>query len=222
MTALTHHEADHADTAPATAADSHPDGHSDSHQDDHDVLDLVTAIERERRAVPDLSVAALRGVLNGIITGEGPTAAGRVHFSRTLDPADAALCARILAGAGGAAGTPVTRREADLLFEIDAASAERTDDGRFADLFVKAVAHCALSQAGHRVPPRQVALARNVTLSSWASRSTGLNRTALAWIAEEVNHGRRSPSTLADLSRFLSTVGAAMRFSAAPATLDLS
>lgn len=222
----THHETAAAVASPAQPGDSDadglPDDQPDDGVDDHGVLDLVTAIERERRAVPDLSVAALRRVLTGVITGEGPTTTGRIHFSRTLDPADAALCARILAGAGGAAGMPVTRREADLLFEIDAASAERTDGGRFADLFVKAVAHCALSQAGHRVPPRRVALDRNVTLSSWASRSTGLNRPVLAWIAEGVNHGRRSPATLADLSRFLSTVGATVRFMPASATLDLS
>jgi len=210
-----HEEAGQADTSAASPAAAAGD-----HWEDHDVLELVTAIEREPRAAPDLSVAALRGVLNGIITGEGPTAAGRVHFSRTLDPADAALCARILASAGGAAGVPVTRREADLLFEIDAVSAERTDGGRFADLFVKAVAHCALSQAGHPVPPRQQALARHVALSSWANRSTGVNGAVLAWIAARVNHRRRPPATLADLAGFLSTVGAAAPFT--PALPDLS
>src|SRR5262250_784020 len=97
---------------------------------------LVAAIEHSKIAVADLSVAALHDVLTGVITGEGPTTAGRMHFSRTLDPADAALCARIIVGAGGAAGLPVTRPEAEMLFDIDAAAAERTDNGRFGDLFV--------------------------------------------------------------------------------------
>lgn len=174
--------------------------------------DLMVAIEHANTAVADLSVAALQDVLNGIITGEGPTAAGRVHFSRTLDFADAALCARILAGAGGAAGLPVTRYEADVLFDIDAAAAERTDDGRFTDLFVKSIAHCALADAGHKVPPRRVALARATELSSWANRSTGVNGEILAWIASRVNNKRRLNSTLSGLSAFLSGVGARLSF----------
>ncbi len=175
---------------------------------------LVAAIEHSKIAVAELSVAALQDVLSGVITGEGPTAAGRVHFSRTLDPADAALCARILYGAGGTAGLPVTRPEAEVLFDIDAAAAERTDNGRFGDLFVKSIAHCALAAAGHRVPPRQVALAPETDLSSWTSRSTGIDGEILAWIAGQVRHKRRLKSTLAGLSGFLSRVGASLSFTA--------
>jgi hypothetical protein len=179
---------------------------------DSNILGLVAAIEHSRTAVAELSVAALQDVLNGIITGEGPTAAGRVHFSRSLDPADAALCVRILEGAGGTSGLPVTRHEADVLFDIDAAAAERTDNGRFADLFVKSIAHCALAEAGHRVPPRQLALARATELSLWANRSTRVNGEVLAWMAAHVNNKRRSSSTLSGLSGFLAGVGARLSF----------
>jgi hypothetical protein len=177
---------------------------------------LVDAIAHSKTAVADLSVAALHDVLNGVITGEGPTAAGRVHFSRTLDPADAALCARILEGAGGAAGLPVTRLEADVLFDIDAAAAERTDNGRFGDLLVKSIAHCALAEAGHKVPPRQVALAPETELSSWANRSTDIDGEILAWIASHVNNKRRLKSTLTGLSSFLTGIGATLSFTVPP------
>jgi hypothetical protein len=175
---------------------------------------LVAAIEHSNIAVADLSAAALHGVLNGVITGEGPTAAGRVHFSRSLDPADAALCVRILAGAGGAAGLPVTRPEADMLFDIDAAAAERTDNGRFGDLFVKSIAHCALAEAGHKVPPRQIALSPDTDLSSWANCSTGIDGEILAWIASQLRQKRRLKSTLSGLSGFLTGVGASLSFMA--------
>lgn len=175
---------------------------------------LVAAIEHSKIAVADLSAEALHDVLNGVITGEGPTAAGRVHFSRSLDPADAAVCARILAGAGGAAGLPVTRREADVLFDIDAAAAERTDNGRFGDLFVKSIAHCALAEAGHKVPPRQVALSPDTDLSSWANRSTGIDGEILVWIASQMRQKRRLKSTLSGLSGFLAGVGASLSFAA--------
>jgi hypothetical protein len=181
---------------------------------DHNFHNLIAAIEHSKTAVADLSVAALQDVLSGIITGEGPSAAGRVHFSRTLDPADAALCARILEGAGGAAGLPVTRLEAEVLFDIDAAAAERTDNGRFGDLFVKSIAHWALAEAGHQVPPRQVALAPATDLSSWANRSTDIDGEVLAWIASHVQNKRRPKSTLTGLSTFLTGVGATLSFTA--------
>jgi hypothetical protein len=175
---------------------------------------LVAAIEHSKIAVADMSAAALHDVLSGVITGEGPTTAGRVHFSRSLDPADAALCVRILGGAGGAAGLPVTRPEANVLFDIDAAAAERTDNGRFGDLFVKSIAHCALADAGHKVPPRQIALSPDTDLSSWANRSTGINSEVLAWIASQVRNKRRLKSTLSGLSGFLTGVGASLSFTA--------
>jgi hypothetical protein len=183
-------------------------------QQDSSFHHLLAAIEHSQNAVANLSVAALQDVLSGVITGEGPTTAGRIHFSRTLDRADAALCVRILHGAGGATGLPVTRPEAEVLFDIDAAAAERTDNGRFGDLFVKSIAHCALAEAGHRVPPRQVALSPDTELSSWANRSTGIDGEILAWIASQVRNKRRPKSTLTGLSAFLTSVGASLSFMA--------
>ena len=88
---------------------------------------------------------ALTIVRDGVITGEGPTTKGRIHFSRALDADDAAWCARILT-ASAVEHQPVSRAEAEALFEISDAAAERTDDGRFDDLLAKAVAHHAASE----------------------------------------------------------------------------
>ena len=55
---------------------------------------------------------ALTIVRDGVITGEGPTTKGRIHFSRALDADDAAWCVRFLRGrpAGAAAhGRAVAR-----------------------------------------------------------------------------------------------------------------
>jgi hypothetical protein len=179
---------------------------------------LISAIEHAKIEVPELSAAALGDVLKGVITGEGPTAAGRVHFSRTLDPDDASLCARILTAAGGEAGAPVTQAEANVLFDIDAAAAERTDEGRFDDLLVKSVAHFALAEAGHAVPPRQVALDPATALSSWANRSTDIDGEILAWIASKVRNKRRLQSTMMGLSAFLTSIGATLSVAAPPIT----
>src|SRR3954465_7737412 len=87
---------------------------------------------------------ALTIVRDGVITGEGPTTKGRIHFSRALDAAGAAWGARILP-ARAVEHQPVSRAEAEALFEINDAAAERSDDGLFDDLFAKAVGHHAAS-----------------------------------------------------------------------------
>src|ERR1700746_3829341 len=105
----------------------------------------------------DTAAHALTIVRDGVITGEGPTTKGRVHFSRELDADDAAWCERILTAAA-VEHQPVSRAEAEALFEINDAATERSDDGRFDDLLAKAIAHHAAAASGLPVPPRTVAL----------------------------------------------------------------
>ena len=152
---------------------------------------LVSAIESSPIRVPDLAAAALGDVLTGVITGEGPTAQGRMKFSRSLDATDTKWCERILIGAGGPHGAPVTRAEADRLFEIDAAATERNDGGKFDDLMVKAVAHHVIAATGRPVPPRDVALDPATPVASWASRFADIDGEVLRWIASHVKGKKR-------------------------------
>src|ERR1700681_2416139 len=126
---------------------------------------------------------ALTVVRDGVITGEGPTTKGRVHFSRVLDADDAAWCARILT-ASAVEHQPVSGAEAEALFEIDDAAAERSDDGVFDDLLAKAVVHHAASASGLPVPPRTVALSPDTAIESWApTQAAGVDNEILDWIA---------------------------------------
>ncbi len=139
---------------------------------------------------------ALTIVRDGVITGEGPTTKGRVHFSRELDADDAAWCARILT-ATAVEDQPVSRAEAEALFEISDAAAERTDDGRFDDLLAKAVAHHAASVSGLPVPPRTVALSPDTDIESWAPmKATGVDIEVLEWIASQMRGKRCINRTL--------------------------
>ena len=56
----------------------------------------IAAPEPSKISCRDTAAQALAVVRDGVITGEGPTTKGRVHFSRALDAFDAAWCARIL------------------------------------------------------------------------------------------------------------------------------
>jgi hypothetical protein len=165
-------------------------------------------IETSRIADRYTAAQALGIVRDGVITGEGPTTRGRIHFSRALDAADAAWCARILTAAA-VVDQPVSRAEAEALFEINDAAAERSDDGLFDDLFAKAVVHHAASASGLTVPSRTVALSPDTPIDSWApTQSIDVNIEVLEWIARQMRGNRRNNRTLMRL--VATVVGAAM------------
>jgi hypothetical protein len=171
-------------------------------------VDLTEAIETFAIADRKTAAQALAIVRDGVITGEGPTTKGRIHFSRALDADDAAWCARILTAAG-VVTQPVSRAEAETLFEINDAAAERSDDGLFDDLFAKAIVHHAASASGLPVPSRAVALSPDTAIESWApTKAAGVDVEVREWIASQMRGKRRSNRTLMTL--VASVIGAAV------------
>ena len=161
--------------------------------------ELIGAVEISKSDDRDVAVYALGIVRDGVITGEGPTTRGRIHFSRALDAQDAAWCARILT-AKAVAGEPVSRAEAEALFENNAAAAERSDVGQFDDLFAKAIVHHAASASGLPVPSRTIALAPDTAIESWApAGAAGLDIEVLEWIASRMRGKLRSNRTVTNL-----------------------
>lgn len=164
-------------------------------------IDISAIVSRET------AVSALAKVRDGVITGEGPTTRGRVHFSRALDTQDVDWCVRILT-ASAVDNVPVSRAEAERLFEINDASADRLDQGLFDDLLAKAVVHHAASASGLPVPSRAIALSPNTAIESWApTQAVGVNLEVLEWISSQMRGKRRYNRALMTLAAML--VGAA-------------
>src|SRR5271163_3452487 len=160
------------------------------------VAEPIAVLEPSKISCRNTAALALTVVRDGVITGEGPTTKGRVHFSRELDADDAAWCARILM-ASAVEHQAVSRAEAEALFEINDAAAERSDNGRFDDLLAKAVVHHAASASGLPVPPRTVALSPDTAIESWApTRAVGVDTEVLEWIASQMRGRHRSNRTL--------------------------
>ena len=160
-------------------------------------VEMTEAIETSQIADRKTAAEALTVVRDGVITGEGPTTRGRIHFSRALDADDAAWCARILT-ATAVEHQPVSRAEAEALFEINDAAAERSDDGRFDDLLAKAVVHHAASASGLPVPSRAVALSPDTAIESWApTQALNVGTETLEWISRQMRGNRRGNRTLA-------------------------
>ena len=163
------------------------------------VAEPIAVLEPSKISCRNTAALALTVVRDGVITGEGPTTKGRVHFSRALDADDAAWCARILT-ATAVEHQPVSRAEAEALFEINDAAAERSDNGRFDDLLAKAVVHHAASVSGLPVPSRTVALSPETAIESWApARAAGVDSDVLEWIASQMRGKHRSNRTLMSL-----------------------
>jgi hypothetical protein len=161
-----------------------------------DLTEPISALEPSKISCRNTAAQALTVVRDGVITGEGPTTKGRVHFSRALDADDAAWCARILT-ATAVEHQPVSRAEAEALFEINNAATERSDAGRFDDLLAKAVVHHAASASGLPVPPRRVALAPETAIESWAPpKAVGVDSEVLEWIAGQMRGKPRCNRTL--------------------------
>jgi len=169
--------------------------------------DLIRTIETAPVADREAAALALAFVRDGVLTGEGPTTTGRVHFSRSLDGDDAAWCARILT-APGVDNEPVSRAEAEAMFRIDDAATERTDGGRFDDLLAKAVVHHAAAASGLPVPPRKIALSPDTAIETWApTAALDVNIEMLQWIAGQMRGKRRGNRMLMKL--VASLIGAA-------------
>ena len=183
-----------------------------------DFASLVACIEGSPVVASKLAATALAAIRAGVITGEGPTTTGRIHFSRSIDAADTAMIHRILM-AGAAA--PVTRPEADALFDIHEAALERADGGAFDDLFAKAIAHHVLAEAGRRVPARTTALSSETVLDDWAALDGGaIEGEVAAWLKTRLHRKRRNDGPLAALAVL---VGAAASWSVSiTAAVDLA
>jgi hypothetical protein len=153
----------------------------------------------EAAPAPRLVAAALSQVRNGVITGEGPTTTGRIHFSRTIDAGDTALINRIL----NAGSEAVSRAEAEALFEIHEAAHERADHGRFDDLFAKAIAHHVMDAAGLPVPPRAVALDAATPLADWATPDQFVGGEVAAWLETRMRRKGRPCTPLAALAAMI-------------------
>ncbi len=184
---------------------------------------VIAAIESSGIVAPEFAARALEELRDGVITGEGPTSSGRIHFSRSLDGQDADYVAQILNAPGKGSDAAVTRAEADALLQIDAAASERLDDGRFDDLLVKAIAHHALASAGRSVPPRHVALSPDTPLHVWAPQAAAADVDAEVrqWITDHVRTRRRSSKALMTIAVFLIGSGAISAISTVSTIADL-
>lgn len=117
-----------------------------------------------------------------IIAGEGPAMEYRPHLSRVIDRQDVTLVRRILECCPSTRNAPVTREEADALFDLHDVVAGGENDPAFDDLFFRAIANYLMGASNSEVLPRAAALARE------PRRDAGkeIAAEARAWLASAI------------------------------------
>jgi hypothetical protein len=120
-------------------------------------MDLLLAVlDRARWVPPSLVRFTLEQVKSAVVDAAGALGADK---SGRVCEADVALLRRILCAFDGDGHLPVTHPEAEVLLDLDAATAAGDHHPSWRDLFVKAMVNCALAASGYATPPRGLALA---------------------------------------------------------------
>ena len=136
---------------------------------------LVNVLDKARWAPQSLVRFALDQVKDAVVDGTGPLRSGKKLDPGRVSEVDVDLLRRILYSFGGDGNIAVTRPEAEVLFDIDEATADRDNHPTWTDLFVKAIANCVMAASGYAAPPREVALARD----AWLDRRGELSLDAM-------------------------------------------
>jgi hypothetical protein len=136
---------------------------------------LVNVLDKARWAPQSLVRFALEQVRTAVIDGTGPLRSGKTLEPGRVCEAEVDLMRRILYSFGGDGNIAVTRPEAEVLFDIDEATAAADNHPAWTDLFVKAIASCVMAASGYASPPREVALARD----AWLDRRGDLSLEAM-------------------------------------------
>jgi hypothetical protein len=130
---------------------------------------LIKVLEKAKSSPERLSAFALSQVKRAVLDGEGPLAGGGMLEPGRVGQSETQLVRRILYAFGGEGNIAITRSEAEVLFDINDATAEADNDPEWGDLFVKAIANCMMAASGYSVPTRKEALRRE----AWLDAPTG-------------------------------------------------
>jgi hypothetical protein len=125
---------------------------------------LIKVMETAREVPQVLEDFAIKQVHEAVLNGGGVTRSGETLEPGQIGRGEVELLRRILYAAGGDKGLSISRREAELLFDINDAVADKSQDPAWADLFVKANANYLMAAQLHAPVSRADALRREAWL----------------------------------------------------------
>ncbi len=137
----------------------------DGHIDAQSELELLLNIVHWATSCPEaLAVQALEAVRESVLA-PAKAAYGSNRPPAVIAPADVEILRKVIHGPGSAGGFTVTRREAEVLFELNDATQEVENAPSWQDLFVKAIAsHLMFPRGAPVIPDADEALRRETWL----------------------------------------------------------
>jgi len=116
---------------------------------------LVSLLEKARQTPPEMTDFVGEQIKATILNRKG---------GPCVSKEDAELLRRYLFAAGGAGHVAVTRKEAELLFDINDAAAGAPNNPAWTELFIQGVINHLMAHLGYTAPSREEAFRRN----AWA------------------------------------------------------
>lgn len=157
----------------------------DGHVESQTELELLVKIMEKANTSPENLVAfTLEQVKLGVLEGTGPTRNGMEMQPGVIGEAEVDLLRRILYAFGGDSHMAISRREAEVLFDINEATDDQENHVSWSDLFVKAIANYMMAASGYTPPPRDVVLKRE----AWLEQRDGIS----GFMSKMVSGGLRS------------------------------
>ncbi len=134
---------------------------------------LVAILDKARWAPESLARFTLEQVKHAVISGDGPLRSGKQLAPGQISADEVHLIRRVLCAFGGDGNVAITRAEAEVLFDIEDATATGPQAAEWQDLFVKAIAGVVMTASGYAVPSRTEALRQEEWLPSRGDLSIG-------------------------------------------------
>ncbi|MFO1127465.1 MAG: hypothetical protein U1E66_03390 [Rhodospirillales bacterium] len=137
-------------------------------------LELIVNIVHWAASCPEtLRLMALQAVKTAVLSGGGVLFGPGRRRPGVIDRADVSLVSKLIYAAGGEASLRISRREADLLFDLNDATSTAENDAGWRDLFVRAVAsHLMFPQGEPHLPDADTMRRRDQWLAERRSVGT--------------------------------------------------
>ena len=134
---------------------------------------LIKVLEKSRWAPESLARLALNTVKDAILSGNQALRGGTEAPGGIVTNDDVDCLRQIVYAFGGDGNVAVTRAEAEVLFAINDATADETENPAWTEFFVKAITSVVMAASGYKTPSREQALRREQWLQSRGDLSLG-------------------------------------------------